>query len=243
MAFSEIIDVIRDILKDPLLTPIYLALLIVFIGIFMWKYASTLEDKISNRLEKFFDDHNKKHEILDPMIPRIKFIDENFEVLKKRADEEKLNNNLSIYKYIEYETIDLKDRFIKNYNNGGIKEKAFQETSVTQKKLFSTLNTAMITSNNRKLISVLINFIIRKSDNLVDNLEEIKDNDPIFKISKINILFNSLVIIISFFHLKEIDFSLETEHNLIEILDKELEQLTDDSSSGEQNNPRLENEF
>ena len=224
---KNISDIILSFNQSPWAMPIYFAILIICIGIFMWKYSQVLRKDIKIDLQVFFDNHKEEHkkiEFIAEMKPRLEHLNENFEILKKAIDQEKLNNNISIYKFISYELSDLKDRFSKNYNNGSHRDKALQEISMCQQKLLNMLNTAMIKALDRKSISILIDFIFEKFNKLIESLTNLV-NDQISKLSLINIYINNLQVLIDFFNLKEVDYINKSEEELKSILNKDFEKL------------------
>jgi len=220
-------DIISGFNQSPWAMPIYFALVILCIGIFMWKYSQVLRKDVKADLQVFFETHKEDHkklEFIPEMKPRLEYIYDNFEIIKKAIDQEKLSNNISIYKFISYELADLKDRFSKNYNNGSHKDKALQEISICQQKLLNMLNSAMIKALDRKSISILIEFIFEKFNKLIESLSNLS-NDPISKLSLINIYINNLQVLIDFFNLKEVDYINKSEEELKNILNKDFEKL------------------
>ncbi len=192
----------------------------------MWKFSSTLEEKVINKVKSYFDEHkesHKKFEFLEEIKPHLVHLDENFEVFKKVIDQSKMNNNLAIYKYIEYEINDLKDRFNKNYNNGSEKEKSIQETSISQQKLLNMLNSAMIKANDRKSIGIFITFIFERIQELINELSNLTEYSS--KLSLITIYFNNINVLVSFFNLKEIDYIEKDEKSLKNILCDDFKNL------------------
>jgi hypothetical protein len=220
-------DIISGFNQSPWAMPIYFAILILCIGFFMWRYSQVLRKDVKADLQVFFETHKEEHkkiEFISEMRPRLEHIYDNFEIIKKAIDQEKLNNNISIYKFIGYELADLKDRFSKNYNNGSHKDKALQEISICQQKLLNMLNSAMIKALDRKSISTLIEFIFEKFNKLIESLSNLS-NDPISKLSLINIYINNLQVLIDFFNLKEVDYINKSEEELKNILNKDFEKL------------------
>lgn len=243
MDINIIIDSFRNITKDPAIFPIYFAIALILMALMLWKFSSAMEKQVISRIEGFFKQHFAEHEKLNFIADKksdYEYLIENIEILKKAIDVNKLNSNSAIYKYIEYELVDLKNRFIKNFNNGSSIQKAIQENSICQQKLLTMLNSAMIKQRDRKTIYTFIAFISEQISKVIKGMELL--NDQSTKLSLISVYFNNLNVLISLFSLKEIDYINKEEEELKQILDEDFNMLSNNVSLSS-NTPKLVDEF
>ena len=224
----DFIKILRG--ADPLSVPLYIMVFGIILAVILWRFLQKTKIDMIAEVKTFFDEHKEDHKKLDFIIeskPKIDYLVENFEIVKKTVDNNKISSNTALYKFIDYELQDLKNRFIRNYNNGSQREKALQELSICQQKLLTTLNSAMIKSIDRKSISILIEFIFKKLVELTGDLQKLQQSEALSKLNLVNVYFNNLLILVSFFSLKEIDYINKEDKDLIKILDNDFKKLAE----------------